>query len=99
MLGSGEHISFVEITIEEGHDVPEHVHPHEQAGQVIAGRARFRIGDQETELEQGDSYMIPGGKSFERRSIAETTASSLSSFVIGIDCSQELETPQLGAAP
>jgi quercetin dioxygenase-like cupin family protein len=60
-LGSGERLTLVEIRIAEGHEVPEHTHPHEQAGQVVEGRVRFRIGGQELELETGDSYMIPGG--------------------------------------
>jgi quercetin dioxygenase-like cupin family protein len=60
-LGSGERLTLVEIRIGEGHEVPEHTHPHEQAGQVLEGRVRFRIGGQELELQRGDSYVIPGG--------------------------------------
>ena len=40
--------------------MPERTHPHEQAGHVASGRVRFRIGDQESDLGPGDSYLIPG---------------------------------------
>ena len=61
LLGSGAVLSLVEIQIETNHEVPEHTHPHEQAGQVASGRVRFTIGGQTMELERGDSYLIPGG--------------------------------------
>lgn len=61
LLGSGAALSLVEIQIATGHEVPEHTHPHEQAGQVASGRVRFTIGGQALELAQGDAYLIPGG--------------------------------------
>ena len=60
-LGSGASLTLAEIQIAEGHEVPEHVHPHEQAGQVASGRVRFTIGGQALELGPGDAYVIPGG--------------------------------------
>lgn len=60
-LGSGDHLTLVEIGITEGHEVPEHVHPHEQAGSVREGRVRFTIGGVVSDLEAGDAYLIPGG--------------------------------------
>ena len=60
-LHSGDAITLVEIAIATGHEVPEHVHPHEQAGNVREGRVRFTIGGVVTELEAGDAYLIPGG--------------------------------------
>lgn len=61
LLGSGAALSLVEIQIATGHEVPEHTHPHEQAGQVASGRVRFTIGGQVLELGRGDAYLIPGG--------------------------------------
>jgi len=61
LLGSGVALSLVEIQIADGHEVPEHTHPHEQAGQVASGRVRFTIGEQTVELARGDAYLIPGG--------------------------------------
>ncbi len=59
-LVSGDNLTLVEIRIATGAEVPEHTHPHEQAGHVAAGRVLFRIGEQEHELGPGDSYLIPG---------------------------------------
>lgn len=59
-LVSGDGHTLVRFELAEGGAVPEHTHPHEQAGTVIAGRVRFRIGDQEAEVTVGDSYFIPG---------------------------------------
>ena len=61
LLGAGAALSLVEIQIASGHELPEHVRPHEQAGQVASGRARFTIGEQTVELRHGDAYLIPGG--------------------------------------
>ena len=60
-LHSGERVTLVRIDIAAGHEVPEHVHPHEQAGHVLAGRVRFTVGGEVTELQAGDAYLIPGG--------------------------------------
>ena len=59
-LVSGDRLTLVEIRLAPGAEVPEHTHPHEQAGHVASGRVRFRIGDDEHELGPGDSYLIPG---------------------------------------
>ena len=59
-LVSGDRLTLVEIRLAPGAEVPEHTHPHEQAGHVASGRVLFRIGEQESELGSGDSYLIPG---------------------------------------
>ena len=59
-LVSGDRLTLVEIRLAPGAEVPEHTHPHEQAGHVASGRVHFRIGAQESELGPGDSYLIPG---------------------------------------
>jgi quercetin dioxygenase-like cupin family protein len=61
VLASGEQLMLVEIALEEGHEVPEHVHPHEQGGTVREGRIRATVGGVVSDLEAGDAYMIPGG--------------------------------------
>lgn len=60
-LVSGDGQTLVRFELAEDGVVPEHTHPHEQAGTVIAGRVHFRIGDTEAEVVPGDSYLIPGG--------------------------------------
>ena len=59
-LVSGDNLTLVEIRHSPGAEVPEHVHPHEQAGHVASGEVQFRIGDAEHRLGPGDSYLIPG---------------------------------------
>ena len=61
MHASGNAITLVTIEVEQGHVVPKHSHPHEQAGIVISGRIRILIGDTLTECGPGDGYCIPGG--------------------------------------
>ena len=41
--------------------VPNHSHPHEQAGIVLQGEFEFTIGGETKSLKQGDAYVIPGG--------------------------------------
>ncbi len=59
-LVSGDNQTLVRIEIEQDHTVPEHVHPHEQVGTVIAGRISITIQEQTTIIESGGSYLIPG---------------------------------------
>ena len=62
-LVSGERLTLVEIRLTPGAEVPEHTHPHEQAGQVQAGEIELRLGgpdQQPRRLGPGDSYLIPG---------------------------------------
>ncbi len=68
-LVSGANLTLVEVTLSPGAEVPEHTHVHEQAGTVDAGRVHMRIGDVETELGPGDSYLIPGDASHYVRAI------------------------------
>ena len=51
-------LSFLEL--EPGCEIPEHSHPHEQAGLVLSGLLRFRIGDEERVAGPGDAFIIPG---------------------------------------
>jgi quercetin dioxygenase-like cupin family protein len=61
-LVSGERQTLVEIALDAGAEVPEHTHPHEQAGQVQTGRVMLRLGDgPEREVGPGGAYLIPGG--------------------------------------
>ena len=41
--------------------VPNHNHPHEQAGVMIQGEFEMTIGDETRLLRAGDAYVIPGG--------------------------------------
>jgi quercetin dioxygenase-like cupin family protein len=58
-LASGKRLmlSFLELAV--GAQVPEHSHPHEQAGLVLAGLLRFRIGGAEQVVGPGEAFLIP----------------------------------------
>ncbi len=73
-LVSGENATLVEIRLAEDSDVPEHTHPHEQAGYVAVGRIALRFGTQEPrELAAGASYLIPGGEPHYVRALEAST--------------------------
>ena len=72
-LASGDRLTLVRIEVERDHTVPEHVHPHEQAGTVIVGRISIRIGDTTTICDEGDSYLIPGDVPHEVTALEPTT--------------------------
>jgi quercetin dioxygenase-like cupin family protein len=59
-LATGERIMLSSLDMEQGAIVPEHSHPHEQAGLVLKGRFNFRIGDEEREVGPGEAFIIPG---------------------------------------
>lgn len=58
-LASGENIMLSFLEMAEGAEVPEHAHPEEQAGMVIVGRLRLRIGDEEKVIGPGQAYIVP----------------------------------------
>jgi quercetin dioxygenase-like cupin family protein len=41
--------------------VPNHSHPHEQAGMMLQGEFDLTIGGETKRLKPGDAYVIPGG--------------------------------------
>ena len=56
----GEKIMMSVIEIGPNSVVPEHAHPHEQAGIVLYGEFDFTIGGVTKRLKTGDAYIIPG---------------------------------------
>ena len=54
-----ENITFGHFTLEEGTDLPEHNHPHEQWGHVIEGTLEFDIGGEKEILKPGMTAYIP----------------------------------------
>ena len=44
-----------------GSNVPNHSHPHEQAGVILEGKSDFTIGNETKQLKSRDTYIIPGG--------------------------------------
>ena len=58
---AGQELMLSYVTFEPHAIVEAHSHPHEQAGMVVSGSARFIVGDTERVLRPGDMYFIPGG--------------------------------------
>ncbi|MBI1988081.1 MAG: cupin domain-containing protein [Nitrospinae bacterium] len=64
-------LSFVDL---EPHSiVPEHSHPHEQAGVVLWGELEFTIGSEVRVIKAGDAYLIPGGVLHKVKTLGEAT--------------------------
>ena len=57
----GEKIMISVLEIAPNAIVPNHSHPHEQAGIMLEGEFEMTIGGETKHLKQGDAYMIPGG--------------------------------------
>ena len=57
VAGAGLMLSFLEMAA--GSEVPEHSHPHEQAGLVLSGELQFRIGSEEKILKPGEAFIVP----------------------------------------
>jgi quercetin dioxygenase-like cupin family protein len=56
---TGERMTLAVVDLEPKSTVPEHKHENEQLGFVIAGSITMRIGSEERELHEGDTYTIP----------------------------------------
>lgn len=59
-LAVGEKSMVAKMNYVVGNYAATHAHPHEQSGYVISGKYTMTVGDQEYELNPGDSYAIPG---------------------------------------
>lgn len=62
LLADGENANLQGFEIEPGATVPEHDHPHEQLGVVVAGTLTFLVDGHEHEVGPGDTYQLPGGE-------------------------------------
>jgi quercetin dioxygenase-like cupin family protein len=58
-LVAGQQLMLSFLELEQGSRVPEHSHPHEQAGLMLEGKLRFRIGNEEQVLAPGDAFLVP----------------------------------------
>ena len=57
----GENLMLALVDLAAGATLPNHAHPHEQAGIVLSGELVFIIGGERKLLKAGDLYIIPGG--------------------------------------
>jgi quercetin dioxygenase-like cupin family protein len=56
---AGERLMLSFLVLEHGGVVPDHSHPHEQAGLMLEGRLKFKVGEEERIMEPGDAFMVP----------------------------------------
>lgn len=80
MLAGGEEMNVQQFEIDPGASVPEHSHPHEQAGYLVSGTLTFVLDDEERELGPGDSYVIPGGESHGAENRGDETVRGIDVF-------------------
>lgn len=59
---AGENASIQQFYFEPGAEVPEHDHPHEQIGTVTRGTLTLVSADEERTVQEGDTFVIPGGE-------------------------------------
>lgn len=62
ILGEGDAMLTLEVTMPAGQSSPPHVHDHESVGYVVSGRVRMVIGGEESELAAGDGFVHPPGE-------------------------------------
>ncbi|MCL4246630.1 MAG: cupin domain-containing protein [Anaerolineae bacterium] len=65
-------IMLCEFFLERDAVVPEHQHPHEQAGYIIYGKIEMTVDGQVRICQPGDTYQIPGGVTHSVRVLADT---------------------------
>jgi len=66
----GEHIMLSFVHFERGGAiVPEHSHPHEQAGVGLEGEFELVIAGEARVIRPGDAYCIPGNTPHSARSL------------------------------
>jgi quercetin dioxygenase-like cupin family protein len=80
-MANGEEMSIQHFTIEPGAEVPNHQHPHEQAGFVYQGELVYTISS-ETEIitEAGESYVIPGNEPHSAENRTDKTVKGIDIF-------------------
>ena len=55
----GENLMLSFLDLADDCVIPEHSHPHEQAGLILKGKLRFRIATEEREAGPGEAFLIP----------------------------------------
>jgi quercetin dioxygenase-like cupin family protein len=70
----GAEMLVAEFEIAAGAVIPEHSHPHEQAGYVVKGKLVFTSGGTSQELRAGDGYCFPGGMAHSVAALEDSVA-------------------------
>ena len=56
---AGDKMMMVFFVLQEGAEVSEHSHPHEQMGTVLKGAMELTVAGEKRVLREGDAYFIP----------------------------------------
>ena len=67
-----ESMTLARISLAAGAVVPRHEHPNEQVANVLEGRIRFVVGDDERVVAAGESMIVPGGVPHEVEALADS---------------------------
>jgi quercetin dioxygenase-like cupin family protein len=70
-LAEGERVMVCEISFDAGAAVPEHQHPHEQAGYGVRGELVLTIAGAPVTVRPGDGYVIPSNTPHAARAVSE----------------------------
>ena len=76
----GDKVMMVFITLEDGAEVPNHTHPHEQMGMVLDGQFELTIAGEARIVKKGDAYLVPSN--VEHRAVA-TSGKALALDIFG----------------
>ena len=62
LLAGGDNENIQHFHVEPGATVPDHSHPHEQVGYILAGELTVLVDGEEQVATAGDSYVLAGGE-------------------------------------
>lgn len=60
-LVSGSELMICRFDLDRDVEIPNHAHPHDQAGYVVSGKIRITVDGKSCDLGAGDSYSAPSG--------------------------------------
>ncbi|MBC2712560.1 MAG: cupin domain-containing protein [Desulfosarcina sp.] len=71
-LVHGDKTLMGQFKIAKGSAIPTHSHPHEQTGIMISGKLRFNVDGKIMDVENGDSWCLPGGVEHSAEALEDT---------------------------
>ncbi len=70
----GERTLMTEFRLKKDSVLPDHAHPYEQTGYLVAGHIVLKIGGQEHDVHPGDSWCIPADETHGARIAEDSVA-------------------------
>ncbi len=70
----GDKTLMAEFRLQAGRQLPEHAHPYEQTGYLVAGHIRLKIGDAVHDVRPGDAWCIPANAPHGAQIVADSIA-------------------------